>query len=451
MLTVVVSSVLVSSCDTFRGVRVAIRSTVQEEPDYDRLEADRAARADAAGATRTEDHPPPYWTDFRGPGRLGEYAETPIATDWTESGLALLWRQPVGAGYGSMTIAEGLVFSLEQRRDEEALVAYELATGGEVWIDTWPGRFDELMSGEGPRTTPVYADGQVYALGASGELRCVEAATGALVWRADVLASTSADNLFYGLSATPLVFGETLIVLCGAPGAAGAPDQRPATVLALERASGAVRWRALDVRAAYASPVLVTLGGREQLLVPSGPGLNGLDAATGDVLWHFPWVVAQDLTCTQPIVIDANRVLLTGGYGKGSTLVEVQLSKGGWVASEVWSAPTMKTRFNSPVLFEGHVYGLDEGILACIDAASGKRMWKGGRYGYGQMLLAHGHLLVVTEDGDLVLLPASPDGHRELQRFRALDGLSFNVPAAAHGRLLLRNKLELACYELWPE
>jgi outer membrane protein assembly factor BamB len=436
----VVAALVFVPADVRRALRMTIRSTFQEEPDYDRLEADRAARATVEVADDAA--PAPTWIAFRGPGQRGEYAETPIATEWPAEGLPLLWRQPVGAGYGSLTVAEGLVYALEQRREEEALVAYALASGAEVWVHAWPGRFDELMSGEGPRSTPVWADGAVYALGAAGELRCVTADTGELRWRADALELAGCANLVYGLAASPLVHGDLVIVTAGEPGANGA------TVLAVERASGEVRWRALDETASYASPFVAQLGERTQLLTLTSDSLNGLDPADGEALWSFPWRVSQDLTCSQPIVVDAERVLLSGGYGKGAVLVRVTHAADAWSAEPVWSALTMKNRFNSSVLHEGHVYGLDEGILACVDAATGKRVWKGGRYGYGQLLLAQGHLVVVSEDGDLVLLPATPEGHRELHRFRALEGLTFNVPAAAHGRLLLRNKLELACYEL---
>ncbi len=454
IVVVVLGAVCLRSCEQLAGARIAIRSALQDEPDYDRLEADRAGRAGRTGRAdepaapalpAAADAPAPYWTDYRGPGRRGEYDETPILTDWPDEGLALLWRQPVGAGYGSVTVAGGLVFSLEQRRDDEALVAYALETGAEVWIDAWPARFTEVMSGEGPRTTPVYAEGRVYALGAAGELRCVEAASGELHWRKDLLVESAGANLLYGLAATPLVLGDDLIVV------AGAPEEHGATLLALDRASGEVRWRALDEHAGYASPLLARIGEHEQLLVSTGAHLAGLEARTGEVLWTFPWSVSQELTCAQPVVVDAGHVLLSGGYGKGAALVEVGASEHGWEASEVWSSLTMKNRFNSSVLFEGYVYGLDEGILACIDPLTGRRVWKGGRYGYGQLLLAQGHLLVVGEDGDLMLVQASPEGHRELHRFRALEGLTFNVPALAHGRLILRNKLEMACYELWAE
>jgi outer membrane protein assembly factor BamB len=156
------------------------------------------------------------------------------------------------------------------------------------------------------------------------------------------------------------------------------------------------------------------------------------------------------LTCAQPTVVDGEHVLLSAGYGKGAALVRVQAQGQGWAASEVWKAPCFKTRINPPVLRGGLAYGLDEGVLACIDPADGRRVWKEGRYGLGQVLLADEHLLVLSEDGALALVHVSSTGGTELARFQAIEGLTLNIPAAAHGRILVRNKLEIACFELAP-
>jgi outer membrane protein assembly factor BamB len=429
----------------YRKIGFWLRAMFQEEPDYDALEADRAARGGSAGETgHRAEAAEPYWTDFRGPGRLGIYDETPVLEEWPAEGLRLLWKQPVGAGYGSVTVAEGLVFSFEQRRDDEALVAYDLATGAEVWLVSWPARFDEVSSGEGPRSTPTYADGRVFVLGASGELRCVEAGDGSAVWRLDVLDTAGADNLMYGLSATPLVVGELLIV------ATGQPREGGHGLLALERETGEVVWRALDDDASYASPMLAELGGTTQVLVVTAGRVVGLEPSQGALLWEHPWEVMNGLSCSQPISLGPSRLLLSAGYGKGSAAIELESEEGRWSVRELWRSSRMKNRFNSSVLLGGHAYGLDDGVLACIDVETGQRVWKGGRYGYGQVLLAGDHLLVLAEDGSLALVRATPEGYDERHRFTAIEGLTMNIPAAAHGRLLVRNKLEMACYELWP-
>jgi outer membrane protein assembly factor BamB len=429
-----------SPYEQFHMLRLGLRAYLQEEPDYALVEASRGK----AAPTPQSAHPRPTWTDFRGPGRLGEYTETPIRTDWPAEGLPLVWRRPAGAAYGSLTVAEGLVYSLEQRRDGEALVAYDFDSGAEAWITRWPARFEEPLSGEGPRSTPVWADGVVYALGALGELRACDARGGKELWRADTLALAQADGLLYGSTASPLVRGEHLIAVSGAPRDGGG------CLLALARRDGGLAWRAVPDRAAYASPLLAELGGYQQILFAGATRLWGVDPIDGAVLWSFPWQVAQELTCSQPLVIDADHVLLSAGYGKGAALVRVHREQGRWSASEVWKAACFKTRINPPVLHAGLAYGLDEGVLSCIDPRDGRRAWKDGRYGLGQVLLASGHLLVSSEDGALALVAISEGGAEELARFQAIEGLTLNVPAAAHGRILLRNKLEIACFELAP-
>ena len=434
--------------EQYHMVRLALRAYLQAEPDYARVEgavAEVGTFPEPFASPGTGPRMPrPTWTDFRGPGRLGVYTETPIRTDWPAEGLPLVWRRPAGAAYGSLAVAEGLVFSLEQRRERETLVAYDFDTGAEVWTAAWDARFEEPLSGEGPRSTPVWADGVVYALGAAGELGAYAARTGERLWRADLLELAPAANLLYGLSASPLVHGERLIVATGAPLDGGG------CLLALERASGALEWRAVADEAAYASPLVATLGRREQIVFASATRVSGVDPEDGALLWSFRWQVAQGLTCAQPTVVDGEHLLLSAGYGKGAALVRVLAEGERWSASEVWKAPCFKTRINPPVLHGGLAFGLDEGVLACIDPADGRRVWKAGRYGLGQVLLAGEHLLVLTEDGALVLLEISGAGATELARFQAIEGLTLNIPAAAHGRILVRNKLEIACFELAP-
>jgi outer membrane protein assembly factor BamB len=192
----------------------------------------------------------------------------------------------------------------------------------------------------------------------------------------------------------------------------------------------------------------VTLAGRRQILAVSANRMMGIAIEDGSLLWEFPWATSGGGNISQPLVVDERQVFISGGYGHGSALVKITGSGEALRAEEVWQNTNLKCRFNPPVLYEGHVYGLDEGILAAIDVWTGERNWKGGRYGYGQILLAAGHLIVLTESGDLVLVEATPEAHRELARFKAMDGKTWNNPAIAGGKLLVRNQTEMACYDL---
>ena len=382
----------------------------------------------------------PYWTDFRGPARDGAYHETPILTTWPAQGLKAIWKQPIGGGYASFVIAHGRAFTIEQRDRDEVVAAYDVETGRELWTSSWPAEFREFMGGDGPRATPTWFDGDVYSLGALGEFRCLEDATGRVIWRTNILQDAGAGNLQWGMSAAPLIVDDTVVVLPG--------GRAHASVVAYDRRTGVRLWSALDDKAAYASPMLVTLGGVRQLLVVTATRMMGLTPDRGDVLWEYPWTTQYDVNASQPLVIGDNRVFLSTGYGTGAAVIELTKTAGGFSVREVWRNIRMKNKFTSSVLLDGFVYGLDDAILACLDAATGDLKWKGGRYGYGQVLLADGHLIVLTEDGDLVLVRATPEKHDEIARFNALSGKTWNHPALAEGRLLIRNETQMAAFDL---
>ena len=398
-----------------------------------------------------------YWTDFRGPNRDGLYTATPIRTDWPGTGLEPLWSQPIGGGYASFVIAEGRAFTIEQRRDDEVVAAYDVATGIELWTHGWPAHFRETMGGPGPRATPTWHDGRLYALGATGRFVCLDAATGDVVWERDILADGGAANLPWAMSAAPLVVDDTVVVLPG--GTAGW------SVAAYDRLTGDVVWHALDDVQAYTSPMLATLDGVRQIVVVTAERAAGLRPDDGALLWEYPWTVAMVPNMAQPLVVDDVRLFLSASYGKGAALIELARPDGrvgsvadatarpdgrAFTVTTIWETNRMKNKFSSSVLIDGYIYGLDESILACLDAATGELMWKGGRYGYGQLLAAGDHLVVLTERGDLVLVRATPDGHEEVAGFRAIEGKTWNVPAMAGGRILVRNARQMAAFDLSP-
>jgi len=434
----------------FFGLRVEMDGSVSKPmfsfgtraSHYAQLEASRAAPPPATVEAAPAPVPaaPPYWTDFRGPNRDGRYDETPILTAWPKRGLTRLWKQPVGGGYASFVIAEGRAFTIEQRRNREVVAAYDINTGRELWTNSWAADFREAMGGDGPRATPTWHEGRLYAQGAEGELRCLDAATGKLVWSKNILADNSASNLNWGMAASPLVVDEKLIVQ---PGGSGGKS-----VVAYHKLTGAVVWKALDDRQAYTSPMLVTLGGRRQIITVTAVRALGLTPEDGALLWEYPWVTEYDVNASQPIVTGPNRVFISTGYGHGAAVLELQPAGKTFTVRVVWQNTRMKNKFNPSVLHEGHIYGLDEGILACLDVETGQQKWKGGRHGYGQLLLAGGHLVVTTETGEVVLVKATPERHQELAQFSAIDGKTWNVPALAGGRLFVRNTTEMACFRI---
>jgi outer membrane protein assembly factor BamB len=414
-------------------------TTPASTPATDAASARDAKPAPAASASEPV-RAGTYWREYRGPGRDGVYDEMPILTAWPSAGLRELWRQPVGGGYASFSIAEGRAFTIEQRRDREVVAAYDVETGRELWTHSWAAFFQESMGGDGPRATPTWDDGRVYALGATGELHALDAATGERIWSRNILEDAGARNITWGMAASPLIVDGKVIVL---PGGSGGKS-----VVAYNKLTGERVWSAQSDRQAYVSPVVVTLAGKRQLLVVSANRAMGLTVEAGELLWEFPWTTMYDVNSAQPVVIDANRFVISSGYDHGAALIEVTAADGGFRARAVWESRNLKSRFNSSVLHEGYIYGFDESIFACIDARTGERKWKGGRYGYGQVLLAGGHLIILSESGDVALVRATPERHEELARFSAIEGKTWNVPAISGGKLFVRNSREMAAFDL---
>jgi outer membrane protein assembly factor BamB len=377
-----------------------------------------------------------HWTNFRGPERDGHYRQQPVRTDWGAA-LTPLWKQPVGGGYASFVIADGRAFTIEQRGTREMAAAYDLLTGRELWTSAWDALFQS--GGDGPRATPTWHDGRLYTLGATGELRALDAATGRTLWRTNILADAGAGNIDFGMAASPLVVDSTVVVLAG-----GANRQ---SVVAYDRQSGKRLWGALDDRASYSSPMLVTLASVRQILAFTDSRVVGLSPADGQLLWEFPWSTPN--VASQPLIAGPDRVFIAAGGGADATMLQVTARADGQLAArELWRTTRMNTAFTSAVLHDGFIYGLDASILSCIDASSGESKWKGGRYGYGQVMLASGHLIILTEQGELALVRADPAAHQEITRFPAIEGKTWNHPAMSDGILLVRNAEEMAAFDL---
>jgi len=259
----------------------------------------------------------------------------------------------------------------------------------------------------------------------------------------NILQDNRSQNLPWGMSASPLIVDDKVIVLPG--------GQHNSSVVAYDKKTGAPAWKALDDVQAYTSPMLVNLAGRRQALVVSATRVVGLDPNTGSLIWDFPWQTANGINSAQPVLVSGDQFFISAGYGHGAALIEVRRSGEQFLARALWETTAMKNKFNTSVYYEGNIYGMDESILTCIDARTGERRWKQGRYGYGQLLLAGDTLIVLTESGELVLVKATPSQHSELARFQAISGKTWNHPALAAGRLLVRNGNEMACFRISPD
>ncbi len=425
-----------------RGSRVAPANVVVEaDPTADAMsKPDDLNSADSLVPT-DEDNP-----QYLGRNRDGVVIGQPLRTDWGVKLPKQLWRHPIGLGWGSFAAIGRRAWTLEQRGPEELVVCYDIETGEELWLHSDAARFESVQGGNGPRSTPTIHDGKCYALGATGILNCLDAMSGKVIWTRNILDDAGSTNLPWGQAGSPLIVDELVIV---APGSNDDVSKtKNSAVIAYRCDTGEKVWAAGNHYGSYAAPHLVTLNGEQQVLIFDGVGISSLSVDQGKPLWQFEWTNTPQINAAQPLIVDERSVLIGSGYGLGSALLAVTGAASSWKVQDVWKSKQFKLKFDSAMRRGDYVYGLDEGLLTCLSLKDGKRVWKQGRYGYGQILLADDKLLILSEEGDVVLVPASPEPPRELAKFRAIEGKTWNNPVLARGRLLVRNAEEAACYDL---
>ncbi|MCG8405025.1 MAG: PQQ-like beta-propeller repeat protein [Phycisphaerales bacterium] len=381
------------------------------------------------------------WPAFRGPRRDG-VADATISLDWNKTPPKEIWRQPIGEGYASFVVGHGRIYTIEQRRGHEAVTSYDLKTGRELWIYRYEASFEETLGGDGPRATPTLHGNKLYALGAEGALNCLGALTGERYWGTNILADFGAENLTWGLSGSPLIVDNKVIVTNSGKGGD--------SILAYDAERGTLLWKTDAGQQGYSSPMLATLNGRRQILNFAAYSLHGIDPETGDVIWSLPWKTQYGINCSQPLLPGGDRLFISSGYGYGCALIKIESVKGAIQPRKLWSNSKMKNKFTSSVLHNGFIYGLNERVLGCLDLETGERKWKGGRYDYGSILLVGNHILVLSEDGRLALVKADPKQFQEIARIQILEGRTWNNMALAGGLLFARNHKEMVCYDLRP-
>ena len=380
------------------------------------------------------------WPGFRGPRRDSVSRGSPrIKTDWAASPPVELWRRPAGPGWSSFAVRGGLIYTQEQRGDFEIVACYKLATGEPVWTHRDAARFWESNGGAGPRGTPSLAGGRVYTLGATGILNALDAARGSLVWTRNVATDTGAKIPGWGFSSSPLVVDGSVIAAASGRLAAYGLD------------GGEPRWVVQTGGGSYSSPHMLTIDGVEQVVMLSGDGATSVAPVDGKVLWKHSW---PGSTILQPaLTADGGVLISTGGSsggGAGTRRLAVVQGPSGWTAEERWTSTGLKPYFNDLVVHKDHAFGFDGTILSCIALEDGRRKWKGGRFGHGQMILLPDQdlLLVLSEEGELALVAAESGQFTELGRIRAMEGKTWNHPVLAGGILLVRNGEEMAAFRL---
>jgi outer membrane protein assembly factor BamB len=378
---------------------------------------------------------------FFGPNRDGILTGNNLERDWKTHAPKELWRQPVGLGWSAFAVVGGCAYTQEQRGEAELVTCYDVITGRLLWAHTNIVRFSQWQGGEGPRATPTVIGGRVFTLGAAGNLNCLDATNGAPVWSHEILKENNLPNLVWGVSCSPLVFDDTVVV-------SGGLSKGP-SLLAYQSQTGEPLWRSGTDKSGYSSPLLVKLAGHPCVISVNAASLTAHDPKTGAILLDYPWTTDKWPKASQPLVLEGDRVFLSAGYGAGCVMLQIKPGTNGLLAAtELWRNNNLKTQFNSAAVRNGYLYGLDDGACACVEVATGQRKWKGGKYGSGQTLLVDDLILIQGERGEVALVQAVPDEFHELAQLPALSSKTWNYPTLAGRYLLVRNDQEAVCYEL---
>ena len=381
------------------------------------------------------------WPQWRGANRDGISQETGLLKEWPADGPPLAWKAAgAGRGYSSLAVSKGRIYTLGIKNEREHVIAFDVATGKQVWATPYGSTAFRNDRGDGPRGTPTVDDDRLYALGGGDDLSALDAKTGKIIWTMNVLQKFGGSNITWGISESPLVVGEKLLVNAGGPGA---------SVVALNKKDGSLIWKSQSDKAGYSSAIPVQVAGKTQVVFFTNERGLGLDLETGKLLWDYPRAANNVANAATPVA-RGNRVFITSDYGNGGGLVEIKADAKGVTATEVYFTKEMRNHHSSSVLIGDHLYGFSSAILTAMRFDTGEVAWRDRSVGKGSLVYADGHLYCLSENGVVGLVEATPAGYREKGRFQIpQDSLpTWAHPVVAGGRLYLRDQDTIYAYDV---
>ena len=384
------------------------------------------------------------WPQLLGPERDGVYRGRDLAPSWPESGLPILWQKKVGKGFSNPAVVDSHLILFHRIGDKEVVEALGPETGSSFWSFGYPTTYhDDFGFDDGPRASPIIAEGRLYTFGAQGMLHCLELGTGRKIWSVDTHSTLGVKKGFFGAAGSPLLQGKAVFLNAGGRSGAG--------LAAFDKDTGKLLWTAADDEASYASPIAATFGDKLHILFFTRSGLVGTDSRSGEVLFRFPWRSRNraSVNAATPLSVD-DLIFLSASYRTGAVVLRVK----GRELEQLWSSDeALSNHYATSIHHEGHLYGFhgrqEYGpSLRCVDLKTGKVRWSQDRFGSGTVALADDRLIILREKGELILAQADPKKYQQVSKARILTGTVRAYPALADGLLYARNQDTLVCVDL---
>lgn len=372
------------------------------------------------------------WPNYRGPNHDGISKETGWTTDWPADGPKVLWKAKVGMGFSSVVVAKGRAYTQGNTRDVDTIFCFDANNGTSIWKHTYAAPLDPKYYEGGTSATPTVDGDRVYTVSKRGLIHCLDAADGKVIWATNLMAGLNVKMPTWGFAGSVLIEGDLAILNFGATGTA------------LDKKTGKVVWTSGSDESGYSTPVPVEMNGERAVLLALKEDVAAVKVKDGKELWRFPWSTQYEVNAADPILA-GNKVFISSGYNHGGGVFDVSAQP----PKEVWNNKNMRNHFASSVLWQGHLYGVDENQLRCVVFETGEVKWTDKVSGKGSLIFADGKIILLTERGELLVANPSPEGFKPLARAQVIGGKCWSAPTLANGKIYVRTGPgDVACLDV---